>query len=141
MNPFLLIRTTVHCRSLRYVAGDWQKSLWELCFLSGAQCNKGLNTDDYTKVHLKRNSSNVSILGVLQNLYGLCGTIKKKSIHKLWQWSFEVLMNSFLCSFLEEKVFTTVKTENRVKIKSFEKTGKIKKNQLWIFFGTKRKRS
>ena len=66
LNPFLSNITTVHCRSLRYVAGDWQKSLWELCFLSGAQCNKGLNTDDYTKVHLKRNWSDVSILGVLQ---------------------------------------------------------------------------
>ena len=61
LNPFLIIVTTVHCRSLRYVAGDWQKSLWELCFLSGAQCNKGLNTDDYTKMHLNRNSSNVSV--------------------------------------------------------------------------------
>ena len=61
LNPFLSNITTVHCRSLRYVAGDWQKSLWELCFLSGAQCNKGLNTDDYTKVHLKINSSNVSV--------------------------------------------------------------------------------
>ena len=61
LKPFLSIMTTVHCRSLRYVAGDWQKSLWELCFLSGAQCNKGLNTDDYTKMHLNRNSSNVSV--------------------------------------------------------------------------------
>ena len=62
LNPFLRIITTVHCRSLRYVAGDWQKSLWELCFLSGTQCNKGLNTDDYTKMHLKRNLSNVSVI-------------------------------------------------------------------------------
>ena len=45
-------------------------------------------------------------------------------------------MNSFFSFFLEEKVFTNVKTENRVRIKSFEKTGKIncKRNQfgIWI---------
>ena len=71
------------------------------------------------------------------------GRIENESVHKLQQWTFGAWWIAFLLSsFLEEKVFTTLKTKNSVKIKSFEKIGKMnkkKKSALNFFLELKEK--